>query len=307
MAKFMTNAKKPAEEQLKFDPENPFMLMSWDLVALHGPGYKVSDVMELLDKHNLPKEANEIQSRNAVLRALREAEKGSKDLVVLVDNDKRMVFQLTSISREDDERYGKIAKYLADAHIVFDKAKEELQCDNPKLLKYLNERFAVCQDYYKTHDITKILLRILQRHGDIMALRRKGGAYVVPSPYAEFAERARKFIEDLNPANTVLLFKIHGDKAAKADVANVLFTTKSEELERFRAELATLRDGDKERIKQGKKPCAEQPAVRKMRKQRLVAIKKKVALWGRVLQSENEELNELLKTCEDEMRKFFEV
>lgn len=302
-----TFASKPVTKELKFDPKNPFLLMSWDLVASHGPGYKVSDVQELLKKHNLPDEANDIQTRNAVLRALREAEKGSKDLVVLVDNDERMVFQLTSISKEDDEKYGKIAKYLADAHIVYDKEAQELQCDNAKLLKYLNERFAVCQDYYKTHDITKILLRIFQKHGDIMALRRKGGAYVIPSPFADFAERGRKFIEELNPANTVTLFKIHGDAAARADVANVLISTKTEELERFRAELKTLAEGDKERTKQGKTPCADQPGVKKIRKQRLVAIKRKVALWSRALQSESSELEELLQTCEKEMQKFFSV
>lgn len=293
-------------KEIEVNPDAPFSIMGWDLVALHNsPGYKVAEVQEKLKEFGLPKEAKEIRSRNAILRALREAERGAKDLVVLVENDKQIIFQLTSISKEDDEKYGKIAKYIADAHIKFDKASCEIECENAKLRAYLMDRFVLAQEHYRTHDVTRILLRIFERSGDVLPLRKKGGAYIVPSTHQEFAEAARQFIKALNPMNTVSLFPVKVSKEAKKDVKELMLDQKTEELRKFREELKALEEEDKTRREDDRPLVSERPSVRKHRKIRLAAIKKKIALWSRVLDSEVEELNELMVKCEKTMAKVF--
>lgn len=305
MAKFLKKVQKNVtnEQEIIVDKENPFIFMGWDLVAKEGPGYEVEVVKNLLKTCDLPDVACDIQVHNAAKRAMRAMD--SDDVRVLSEDNKKLVFQLTTVSAEDDAKYGKIAKFIADAHIVFDKENQKFICSKKEIRKYVEDRFTTCSTYYKTHDVTKMLLRIFAKCSDILPLRAKGGAYVVPSSGLEFAEKCKKFIKALNKDNTVTLFKVKGDAAAVKDMAEVFISKKSQEVKDFREELLKMQTEEKERGAEGRKSLTDRPGVKKTRRERLAAMKKKIALWKRTLSCESEELDDLLTKCDKEFKKTF--
>lgn len=305
MATFIKKIQKNElnEQEIIVDKENPFIFMGWDLVAKAGPGYEVAVVKKLLKAYDLPDVACDIQVHNAAKRALRTID--SDDIRVLKEDAEQMIFQITKVSAEDDSKYGKIARFIADAHIIFNKKEQTFQCSKKALKQYVEDKFQTCSTYYKTHDVTKMLLRIFVQNSDILPLRAKGGAYVVPSSALPFAEKCKQFIKALNKDNTVTLFKVKGDAGAMKDLTEVFLTKKTHDVKEFREELLAMQQDEAERNKEGRKSLLERPGVKKTRRERLAALKKKIALWKRTLNCEAEELDDLLAKCDKEFKKTF--
>jgi hypothetical protein len=291
------------EAQLVVDKKNPLIFVGWDLVPRHGTGYRVKDVIEKMDELGLPPEAGDIRSKSAITRALREAAKG-QDLRILVDNDDQMLFQLTKISVEDDARYGKIAKYLDETHIKFDKKTDDdakmIVCDNKKIKTFITEKFLVCKEHYRTNDITRILLRLFAKHSDIILIRKKGGAYMVPSAYADLVGKVKTFIKSLTKRNRTTIFKVSAEESG--DLKPIFEEVKKAELKAFRAELKAMEEEDANKAEN--KSC-ESKQKRDNRKAKLAEMRKKITLWCQSLQYESEELNDLMRKCEIRVKKFF--
>jgi hypothetical protein len=286
--------KGTEEAELVVDTKNPVIFVGWDLVARHGVGYKVKDVIEKMDELGLPPEAGEIRSKSAVTRALREAAAG-QDLRILVDDDDKMLFQLTKISVEDDERYGKIAKYLDQTHIKFDKKAEDeakmIVCDNKKIKTFITEKFLVCKEHYRTNDITRILLRLFAKHSDIILIRKKGGAYMVPSAYAPLVEKVKTFIKSLSKRNRTTIFKVAAEESG--DLTPIFVDLKRQELKAFREELKNEEGVTKQKYDN--------------RKAKLKEMKKKITLWSQSLAIESEELSDMMRKCDIRLKKYLKA
>lgn len=295
--------KGTEEAELVIDTKNPLIFVGWDLVARHGVGYKVKDVIEKMDELGLPPEAGEIRSKSAITRALREAAAG-QDLRILVDNDEQMLFQLTRISVEDDQRYGKIAKYLDETHIKFDRKTDDeakmIICDNKKIKTFITEKFLVCKEHYRTNDITRILLRLFSKHSDIILIRKKGGAYMVPSAYADLVGKVKTFIKSLSNRNRTTIFKVSAEESG--DLKPIFEEVKKAELKAFRAELKAMEEED---AKKSENRSCESKQKRDNRKAKLAEMARKIKIWSASLQYESEELNELMKKCRIRIKKFF--
>lgn len=301
--KIISSTVEKGKEELVFDTKELGFFIGWDL-NYENRGYEVKNVMEKMSEIGLPEEACEIRARSAILRAIRDAAKG-KSLIIVQDNDSKIQFQLTKIAVEDDNRYGKIAKFLAETMIFYNKSKNEIECDNKEVKAFVTEKFLIAKSHYKTNDITRILLRLFKKNGDIVPLRERGGAYMVPAVYKDYVMKVKELIKSISIKNRVRVFKIGNDKVNKAEFIGSLVDDKTRELKKFRQKIIEMEKSDEERVKQGLKPCHESLPMKRNRKKELAMMRKRISLWSRQLDYESEELKELLGKCSKRLKKYF--
>ena len=302
--------KHPSIRDYVINSDHPLIVVSWDMKPKFGPGYKVTDVRAALEKHGLPPVALDIRPRSAMLKALRDAESQSRDLAILEDTPARMVFQLTNISAEEDAKYGKIAKYLAHAHITFNKATQELECSNPQVQKYLEARFAEFSAYYETNDVTRQLQKIILQNnigGDYINLKGKSGVYLMSAAFEPLVEKMLAFVKDLHPDNSVWSFPVKATPIILKQAAAQAHDRNTEALHKLRADLEKVREISAERRASGtnKQPLDERSASRKTRLDELTRLENAAKLWARTTGYVYKDFEALLQEVRTELNETF--
>lgn len=267
-------------EEIIVDPKVIAMFISWDLVVT-GAGYKVEEVQDAIKEIGLPEEARDIRSRSAIIRAIKAAATKLKTVEVLNDDKDKMMFQITRIEKEDHTKYGKIAKYILDNVITFDKQSCDISCENPRVKTFVEEKFLYAKDYYRTTDITRILLRMFKKHAEIVSLRKAGGSYMVPGQFREYVEKIAQFIRRLSPKNKVSKYSIQRTKdgSNEAEVFALTVNAKIREFARLREKAMQIADTAKEVLKKtGSDPTKSENMAKNMRGE-LKEISRSSEMW----------------------------
>ena len=192
-------------------------IITWQL---RGISIRHLDLIAALEKAGLDSHvARELAPRNAFLRACL---KLARDRVIRkVEEDPFVVvFQLT----RETLACGKF-EYEMETLLRLDKHSGNITCDHPELQALAREALDVALESRTTMDVSRIVQRIFQRHGDLFPIRESGGVYFVPQAHKVLTDRVEKFLAGLG--GSLLRFPVpkgsaRGDTAIQQTVSHGL-------------------------------------------------------------------------------------
>lgn len=299
----MFNKKATVAPLEVVDPKLLGWFVWWNMPR-NAVGYPVSQVRSLMEKYGLPQIAEGIKNRSAIIRALRLASKGKrKSLDIVVDDDTKIQFQISHITLEDDVKYGKIAKFLADAVITYNKNSQDIKCDNPKIKSFVTDKFLAAKENYKTTDISRLLMRLLEKHADIVSLRDQGGAYMVPAKYKTYLEAVGKVMKDLGNS-----LEFHAMIDAEGNREKMISSARTEQesaIDDFKSAIDDLRAADAEKDADEDKLFSESRTKRKNAFRRVKRMMRRARMWEESLKYKANDLKVMIKEAEDYAVKFF--
>lgn len=226
-------------------------IISWQV---RGISIQHLDLIASLDKAGLDSHvARELAPRNAFLRA---CSKLARDrLIRKVSEDPGVVvFQFTK-----EIPSGEKLDYRMETLLRLDKHSGGITCDHPELEALAKLEFDRCLESRTSMDVSRIVQRIFERHGDLFAIRECGGVYFVPKLHHGLTDRVEKFLSGLG--GSLLRFPVpkgspRGDAAIQQTVTHGLellvaehlkaiehlgLDTRPETLERAEAKIQTTR------------------------------------------------------------------
>ena len=192
-------------------------IITWQL---RGISIRHLDLIAALEKAGLDSHvARELAPRNAFLRA---CSKLAKDrLIRKVSEDPYMViFQFTK-----EIPAGERLDYRLETMLRLDKHTGRITCHHPELEMLVREEFDRCLEARSARDVSQIVQRIFQRHGDLFPIRESGGVYFVPDLHKSLTDRVEKFLAGLG--GSLLRFPVpkgsaRGDAAIQQTVTHGL-------------------------------------------------------------------------------------
>lgn len=302
-------AKKSTVEVLSDVPKGLIgWIIGWNM-RKNPAGYPVDMVKAAIEKHGLPQIAMPIRNRSAILRAMRAASKGEKkSLDILVDEPLEIKFQISHISLEDNAKYGKIAKYLADAVVTFRKDTMAISVagDDDRVAanieRFVKDKFSVAKSNYTTINVTAMLRKLFMRYADIASTLEKGGMYLVPAKYKNHVLAVEKFLQDIG--NRLSCYAVADIENNREEAKIDAFESMNQRLKDFKEGIDELREMDKEKDEDDKmhsdSTTKKKNAFKKAKK-----FAKKAKMWMESLGSTAEDMKKLAEEAEKYATKFF--
>jgi hypothetical protein len=163
-----------------------------------------------------PAVARELAPRHAFTRACKKL--SDQRIIRPVGEDEHTVkFQFTAEHRHADR-----IEYELETMLTLDKRTGTVTCDLPGLATLAQEHLDRAIDARTGSDVTRVLLRLFDRHADLFPIRPQGGCYFIPERHASFVDKVQTFLGRLN--GQVLRFPVQagtaeGDRSVKEAVA----------------------------------------------------------------------------------------
>lgn len=141
-----------------------------------------------------PKMARELAPRNAFSRALK---KLSDQRVIrqTAENATEIEFQFTKEAKLDGEFV-----YSREAMLTLVKRDGSIKCDNAALKAAAESQLDRAFGERTASDVTSIVQRIIEAHGDLFPIRPQGGCYFVPQRFAGLVDQVQKFLGGIGGA-----------------------------------------------------------------------------------------------------------
>lgn len=141
-----------------------------------------------------PKMARELAPRNAFSRALK---KLSDQRVIrqTAENDTVIEFQFTK-----EAKLGGEFVYEREAMLKLVKKSGAIECENAGLKAAAEAALDVAFGNRTASDVTSIVQRIIEAHGDLFPIRPQGGCYFVPQKFAPLVDQVQKFLGGIDGA-----------------------------------------------------------------------------------------------------------
>ena len=118
----------------------------------------------------------EVRSRTALVKALKELEKG-KLIRRIVDDESQLVY---AIVREDIDSVKRDVEYEKENRVIYDKFTKELEFKvSGSIPDSIRAQFEQYESQYTTREVRKIVTRTIKYYGAI-TVRRSGGIYFMP-------------------------------------------------------------------------------------------------------------------------------
>ena len=192
-------------------------IISWQV---RGVSIRHLDLINALDKAGLNSHvARELAPRNAFLRACSRLARDR--LIRKVSEDPYVVvFQFTK-----EIPVGEKLDYRMETLLRLDKHTGGITCDHPEVEALAREEFDRCLEARSARDVSQIVQRIFEKHGDLFRIRESGGVYFVPRAHHTLTDRVEKFLSGLG--GTLLRFPVpkgspSGDAAIQQTVTHGL-------------------------------------------------------------------------------------
>ena len=255
-------------------------IITW---RLRGISIRHLDLIAALDKAGLDSHvARELAPRNAFLRA---CSKLDRDRVIRkVEEDPLVVvFQFTRQTLAG----GKF-EYEMETLLRLDKHSGHITCDHHELEALARDALDVALESRTTMDVSRIVQRIFQRHGDLFPIRESGGVYFVPDLHKSLTDRVEKFLAGLG--GSLLRFPVpkgsaRGDAAIQQTVTHGLEVIVGEHIKAI------------ENLGLDARPETLERAARKIQATRL-----KIEGYGEYLNQKREDLERSLEHASELLR-----
>jgi len=231
-------------------------------IELNQELFKRGMVLEKAQQNNIPLDRfKEIRKSNSFKNALNRQKKLTKSqgkIINFVEEDKGSItFQLdikniTETNKQTNDSDGnsstetvKLANYINDTTIVFDKITGRIICDNQEVLAMVYQKLQVFQESYLKRNISKYINDILEEQAGMIAWRSAGGVYFVPIKYQQLLMNVVNFVKSIDNQAVVKIAEVPDMKFATASVKESAEETLNKDLQNLSSELRELeKDGD---------------------------------------------------------------
>jgi hypothetical protein len=132
--------------------------------------------------------ARELAPRNAFSRACRKLA-DQRIIRQVADDNRYLTFQFTK-----EAKIGEQYEYAMEAKLLLDKHTGKIECPVEALAEKARAELDAAFDARTAGDVTTIVQRIIERNGDLFAIRPQGGAYFVPQKHSGLVDQVQKFL-----------------------------------------------------------------------------------------------------------------
>ncbi len=136
--------------------------------------------------------ARELAPRNAFSRALKKLD-DNRVIRQTAEDARSIQFQFTRESKVGGE-----FQYALETVLVLDKHTGRIDCPHDQLAEAAREELDKATEARTASDVTKLVQDIIERNGDLFAIRPQGGCYFVPQRHAGLIDQVQVFLGGIN-------------------------------------------------------------------------------------------------------------
>ncbi len=136
--------------------------------------------------------AREFAPRTAFSRALKKLD-DNRVIRQTAEDARTIAFQFTRESKVGTEFH-----YALETVLTLDKHTGRIACDHEQLAEAARAELDKATENRTAADVTNIVQRIIERNGDLFAIRPQGGCYFVPQRHAALIDQVQRFLGGIN-------------------------------------------------------------------------------------------------------------
>lgn len=199
-----TKSNRSAKENLKASVKRQFQelelaaeVVTWEA----GGGSPYATVKQALIDNGLDDDVcKELAARYAFSRAAKKLEQDERVIKVTYEDKDEVRFQFTKMVMisgvdEDSGTAEREWEFRKECKLSLDKATGIVKCKLKDLEKQAQQLVNNATELKTNSDITGIVQRLYQRHGELMPLRSSGGVYLVLKNYFAFNDKVEGFLK----------------------------------------------------------------------------------------------------------------
>lgn len=192
-------------------------IITWNAKSEKDHTYQ--EVCQALDKVGLDSGiVNEFLPRNAFSRACKTL---AKDRVIdlFKQEASELVFQFTAKQLQE---HG--IEYSKETFVRLNVETGKITCENSEIQELAQTKLDEAMETRTTSDITRIVQKLFDEHGDLFPIRDQGGAYFVPHEHRAFINKIDEFLTNIG--GSLRRFQVAGgpesNKAIQETIAEQL-------------------------------------------------------------------------------------